>query len=327
LPYEALSRRRGMRLLGPPDHQRFIFGRGMMSDDGEHACIVAQCLCEWDGDVGRFQRRLAARLRWWLLGIPAGIGGATLRAILKLWIGIPPHTSGVYSAGNGPAMRSVILGTIIDDQRLREVVMASTKITHVDPKAFCGAMAVAIATRCASKGESGSAFLEQIRTALACDNASELIELLEQSCKSAEVNESTMEFAERIGCRNGVSGYMYHTVPVAIHAWLRNPSSYENAVSDAIRCGGDTDTVAAIAGGIVGAGVGAEGIPTEWRERLAEWPRNTKWIEKLAASVDEAARENRAVHPPRVGPIVLLRNLLFILVVMIHLARRALPPY
>ena len=46
LPYENLSRRRGVRLLGEPDRHRFLFGRGMVSDDTEHTCMVAQALCD-----------------------------------------------------------------------------------------------------------------------------------------------------------------------------------------------------------------------------------------------------------------------------------------
>ena len=35
-----------------------------------------------------FARRMAWRLRWWLLGLPVGLGRATLRATLKLWCGL-----------------------------------------------------------------------------------------------------------------------------------------------------------------------------------------------------------------------------------------------
>ena len=45
LPYEGLSKRRGVRLLREPDRHRFISGRGMVSDDTEHTCMVAQALC------------------------------------------------------------------------------------------------------------------------------------------------------------------------------------------------------------------------------------------------------------------------------------------
>src|SRR5579871_1653430 len=84
LPYEALSRRRARRLFGTPDRHRFVLGRGMVSDDTEHSCLVLQALCRSGGDVERFRTRLAWSLRVWLQCIPAGMGFATLRAILKL---------------------------------------------------------------------------------------------------------------------------------------------------------------------------------------------------------------------------------------------------
>lgn len=44
LPYEGLSRRRGQSMYGAPDRYRFCFGKGMVSDDTEHTCMVAQAL-------------------------------------------------------------------------------------------------------------------------------------------------------------------------------------------------------------------------------------------------------------------------------------------
>ena len=55
LPFERLSRRRASRLLGSPSQHRFIFGRGMVFDDTEHTCIVAQALIGSEGDINRFQ--------------------------------------------------------------------------------------------------------------------------------------------------------------------------------------------------------------------------------------------------------------------------------
>ena len=62
LPYEGLSRRRGVRLLGEPECHRFVFGRGMVSDDTEHTCMVAQALSESPADPEAFARRLGRRL-------------------------------------------------------------------------------------------------------------------------------------------------------------------------------------------------------------------------------------------------------------------------
>src|SRR6185436_14806633 len=103
LPREGLSPRRAQRLFGSgPLTHRLVFGRGMISDDTEHACMTMQALLASNGDVDRFRRSLAWRLRGWLVTLPAGIGWATLRSIVKLWLGF---SGGVSSAGNGPAMR------------------------------------------------------------------------------------------------------------------------------------------------------------------------------------------------------------------------------
>jgi ADP-ribosyl-[dinitrogen reductase] hydrolase len=81
----------------------------MISDDTEHCCMIAQALIVSAGEPDRFSQSFARRLRWWLLSFPPAIGWATLRALLKLWAGFPPEKSGVFSASNGPAMRSAIL--------------------------------------------------------------------------------------------------------------------------------------------------------------------------------------------------------------------------
>jgi ADP-ribosylglycohydrolase len=150
LPREGLSPRRAARLFGTaPLRQQFFFGHGMISDDTEHACMTAQALLIAGEDADRFTRSLAWRLRGWLLGLPAGVGFATLKAILKLWVGWPPARSGVPSAGNGPAMRAPIIGAYAgeDVEKLQRLVQASTALTHTDPRAQQGALLVALAAR------------------------------------------------------------------------------------------------------------------------------------------------------------------------------------
>src|SRR5450432_1683574 len=111
LPREGLSRRRARKLFGdPPLRHAFIGGRGMTSNDTEHACMTAQALLASHGDPRSFARSLSWRLRGWILALPAGVGLATARAAIKLWLGFGPDRSGVWSAGNGPAMRAAIIG-------------------------------------------------------------------------------------------------------------------------------------------------------------------------------------------------------------------------
>jgi ADP-ribosyl-[dinitrogen reductase] hydrolase len=132
LPTEGMSPQRIQRIYRGQLFHRFILGRGMVSDDTEHHFLVAQSLLEDCFDPNKFQRCLAKKLRYWLLGLPAGIGLATGQALLKLWMGFPPSRSGVWSAGNGPAMRSPILGLFFakDSEKLTRFVQASTRLTH-----------------------------------------------------------------------------------------------------------------------------------------------------------------------------------------------------
>jgi len=76
LPREGLRRDRAARIYRGPLRQRLLLGRGMLSDDTEHACMTAQALLVAGDDPRRFARVLAGELRWWLLGLPAAVGGA-----------------------------------------------------------------------------------------------------------------------------------------------------------------------------------------------------------------------------------------------------------
>jgi hypothetical protein len=121
---------------------------------------------------------------------------------------------------------------------------------------------------------------------------------------------------------------MYHTVPVALHIWLRRQSDYRGALIETVRLGGDTDTVGAVVGALVGARVGKEGIPAEWRRDLWEWPRTTAWMERLGARLVKSCNDQASEGAMPLNWIeLLLRNLLFIPLVLAHGLRRLLPPY
>jgi ADP-ribosyl-[dinitrogen reductase] hydrolase len=302
----------------------------MVSDDTEHTCMVAQSLLASGGDVEDFRSQLSWRFRWWLLNLPAGIGLATLRAILRLWIGFGPQRSGVFSAGNGPAMRAAILGAVIEDREsLRELVSASTRITHTDPKAEFGAFAVALAAQLARRGELVSAdfYLAELRSSLP-GGAAQLISLIAGAAAFAKEGRSTESFADSLGLATGVSGYVYHSVPIAIHAWLANQHNYWGAITSVIQCGGDTDTTGAIVGGIVGAAVGKSGIPPEWLAGLQEWPRTVRCMERLGLQLDDFAQTKAGQSPIELPMFCTLpRNLFFMAVVLFHGFRRLFPPY
>ena len=329
LPYEGLSPRRAAKMFPNTSKHHFLFGKGMVSDDTEHACFVAQALIRSNGDVNEFQKQLARSLRWWILGLPAGIGFATLRSIINLWLGKPPSKSGVFSAGNGPAMRSPILGVAFghDPRKLKQSVKACTEITHSDPKAYYGALAIALAAYQSASNEipSAESFQEKLGPLLQNEPADEFLDLVARAAGSAGKGESISDFAQSIGTRKGISGYIYHTVPCVLHVWFRNPEDFDTGIQEIIAAGGDSDTTAAILGGIIGARVGKDGIPVRWLSNIVEWPRSTGWMERLAIVL--AANTAHSKSPAYFAPAILIRNVVFFLAVLAHGFRRLAPPY
>ncbi len=331
LPREGLSRRRAARMYGERPLRHGLLGsKGMCSDDTEHTVMVALALVSSGAEPQRFAQDLAGRLRWWLVRIPAGIGLATLRACLKLWLGFGPSRSGVRSAGNGPAMRSALLGLVAETpQDMAELVRASTRVTHTDPRAEQGAAIVAAAARLAADQQikpGDYAALRQALLPLATDE--QLQEYLGKAIDASERGVAPDEFTNQLGLSRGVSGFVNHTVPVAIYCWLVNRGDFRAAVETAVCLGGDSDTVGAIVGAISGTEVGPVGIPKDWLDGLAEWPCSVSWMTQLASALAETVNTPRAMTPPRHGTLPLvLRNIWFTCVVLVHGLRRLLPPY
>lgn len=328
LPAEGMSRQRIRARWDGVWHHRFLFGHGMVSDDTEHTLFVAQALLTHPDDPMAFQRCLAWKLRFWLLGLPAGIGLATLKAILKLWVGISPSRSGVWSAGNGPAMRSAIIGAYFADDpaKRRAFVSASTRLTHTDPKAETAALAVAeAAVWAANQNESIEQWLTRV-SGLSCDEEWRLVCHKLADAQASET--SVMEFADSLGLQQGVTGYAYHSVPVALYACLRHRHDFRKALESALDCGGDTDTVGAIVGAIMGGQLGKQSIPAELIAGIAEWPRSVSLLDQVAGKLAQQTHQNTSFGPIEYfWPGLFLRNFIFLVVVLIHGFRRLAPPY
>jgi ADP-ribosylglycohydrolase len=330
LPRENVSRRRAARLFGgPPLRYQFLLGRGMVSDDTEHTCLVGQSLIAAPADADRFARDLGGRLRSWLLALPCAMGRATLKSVARLCVGVSIERSGVRSAGNGPAMRSALLGVCLGDDpyQLRTYVRASTRLTHTDPRAERGALLVALA---AHRGTFNGALVPWVREHLP-DADEELVHWAGVMDEHLQRQASVAELADALGLKHGVRGYIYHTVPVALYAWLRHPGDFVRAVEAVIVLGGDADTTGAIVGGLMGATIGASGIPPNLVDGLLDWPFSVSWMRQLADRIADTFREGKArtnITPPNYfWPGLLVRNLLFLVLVLTHAGRRLLPPY
>jgi ADP-ribosylglycohydrolase len=328
LPREGLSPRRAGRLYGQPTRLALLpGGRGLCSDDTEHAFMTAQALLASGADADRFAGALAWRLRGWLLALPPATGLATLRAILRLWCGVSPVHSGVRSAGNGPLMRAPLLGAaVLDPERRQRLVDVSTRITHRDPLAGEAARALADAAAATCLGQVRAAeVLSVVARHLRDERWRSPLARVEQAL-AADLTPDAWARASDLA--RGPTGYVLHTLPAALLCWLRRPTDPEGAIVDAVGLGGDSDSVGAIVGALAGAAAGAAAVPARWRDGLCDWPLTLARLAGVARRLAALARGASPGPEPLPGrALVPLRNLGFLAIVLAHGLRRLLPPY
>jgi len=192
------------------------------------------------------------------------------------------------SLGNGSAMRVAPVGLAYfkDLKRAASVAIESSRPTHSHPLAYQGAVLQCLAVATAvGLGEFASpqAFLVPLRASLKyfddlMQDTSRLIRALDAIEQGLARAASCAEMSDVLG--TGVTAH--ESVPMALYCFLRHPYSYADVISHAVFIGGDTDTIASMAGAISGAFLGDSAIPPRWRAAVREETYPVQVIESLA---------------------------------------------
>lgn len=332
LPRENLCRRRGLKMFGRgPLRYQLSRGRGIYSDDTQLMFLTAQALLKSRSDGKSFRRIFQKRLSWYLLSFPVGAGRATLRSAAKCWLmrlGVP---SGVNSAGNGAATRALINALAIHGtgHRLSRWVDESTKLTHTHPLASDGCQVLAALADHGATCKPNN-FDPQAALTVAIDASStrDFQHKLRELQVFLEQRRSPRAVARHFGWDQQVSGCIVPTTIMATYCWLRYPSDFRRAVESAVMLGGDTDSVAAIVGGLVGAHVGVRRLPAELVKGISGISHGPAWIEKLADRLSHWPHGPDDLHSApcqSVDPLgQLVRNAWTTTLVLKHAALRAI---
>jgi poly(ADP-ribose) glycohydrolase ARH3 len=178
------------------------------------------------------------------------------------------------SYGNGAAMRVAPVGLVFrgDRGRLWEEARLSALPTHRHPLGVEGAqlLALAVAHCCEAERLHPAAFFAEL--AAACDSE-------EYRAKLAEAPQVRSP-ADLAALGNRIEAL--HSVPTALASFALTPESYEETVANVIFLGGDTDTLAAMAGAVSGAYLGAERLPRRLVGLLESSPKGRDYLGKLA---------------------------------------------
>ncbi|MBL8684176.1 MAG: ADP-ribosylglycohydrolase family protein [Myxococcales bacterium] len=319
LAAEGLSAGVIAKRFGRVDRYRILGSVGWVSDDTEQSALVAQSLVRSAGDVEETVSAFRRAILGWFWRLPWGLGLATLRACLKLTLGLAK--SGVRSAGNGAAMRSAIVGAYFrDDERTRSrAASALAEVTHTDSRAVEGAVFVADVV--AAEG-TGRARLVAARERV---TNPELGASIDRALALADAGTTMLDAARTLGN----TGFTVHTLALASFAFAREEGrSVREILPELYGAGGDTDSIGAIVGAWLGAQRGVEAFDALWIERLQSGPFGLAHLRALATALARARSSGRGTQAPRFSwPWALARNLLMVPVILAHGFRRLAPPY
>ncbi len=193
-------------------------------------------------------------------GMLSGLGSSTLGALRALSQGAHWALAGIQgerAAGNGAAMRIAPVALLLDlddwsDKRCFDDIV---HITHKNEEALAGARAMALGI--------------QYMLAHSSPKLHELCEVVASSLFDSHTRDALMHlstqsvstYAEAVQY-TGTSGFAAHSVPAAFAAaCLAHSEGLEAVFLHIVSCGGDTDTIASMAGQLFGASAGIDALP------------------------------------------------------------------
>jgi ADP-ribosylglycohydrolase len=285
MPTQLLSRRQiterwGPLLVGfepaPPGHPIAAgMPAGAVTDDTEQAVLLGRLLLsgrvdpgEWAAALEGWEREMTAR------GSLDLLGPSTRRAIDAVRAGTPPEEAGRSGDTNGAAMRIAPVGLTVsagDLTALIDAVQQASLVTHNTSVALAGAAAVAAAVSAALDNTAATA---TERVAAATDAAVAAAALGSERGHwvagadvaarirwAAALVSGEPSAAEAIYSLVGTSVATQESVPAAFAVLSAVPEDPWAACLLAASLGGDTDTIAAMAGAIGGAAHGLSAFP------------------------------------------------------------------
>ena len=171
------------------------------------------------------------------------------------------------SFGNGSAMRAAPIGAYFHDAPAEEVIEQadlSAAVTHSHPEGRAGAVAVALAAWLAARSRGTGPDAGSDLLAMVADRLPPGLDVTAGLREAARLAADAPLDAAVAALGNGSRVSCQDTVPMALWLALHRLDDYESGVRHAVAAGGDTDTMAAIVGGIIAARVGCAGIPEPW---------------------------------------------------------------
>ena len=315
MPWETMSRKKILRITDGTGVTGFFDAQqrsssdttrlkaGDTTDDWQLTLSVAESLIRNRGfNVEDMVRAHVEAYRFSLVGW----GTTTKQAMREFehWFetggkeGRAPNVSSkIFRRGNGVAMKIAPIALLHQHERERYLeadVSNLGRMTHGDSLAWITAYALARIIQDVVRGGDGNlmGLVSQIRQLEKRCASGRLVQEA-FSCRlkamtspylcSASIDDVLLITGDGFDC--------VESVPVAIACAMRHLDDSRAGLLEAVNCGGDTDTNAAMAGAILGAHNGIEGWPTEWRNFRPEYAKTLDLGARLFGAVQKEDKQ------------------------------------
>lgn len=272
--------------------ERLQLPSGHYSDDTEMAECLATSLIQCGGFDGA---DVARRYLAWSQATPHGMGGTTRLAMESLAEGVSWQHSGITfddpnKVGSAPPMRAAPIGAYyLNDAAILKACRSDAYITHADPEAIAASFAVAMTVRLALQDVAPRAILPRVLDELVSFSRrsgsqhpqTHVEGALTRACLALSLGRASAE--EFMNESAGRRGNAWQITATAIYCALHHDNFCDGVIA-AVKLGGDTDTRGAIAGAILGARFGLEGIPDVYKTGLHQFERLAQLDRSLIAS-------------------------------------------
>ena len=237
------------------------------TDDTQMAEIVLRCLIEGranDDDLDATMTRMAAGFVDWMnhpQGGHRGPGRACLAGCRALARGVHWQEAGGETAGGcGTVMRAWPFGLVFADDLSRAELWAveHSKLTHRDPIALAASAAIAVGTRGSLLGHAVAQVIGDM-IAAAGRWSPRTAEMMQRAWDEARDGTTPDVTLDRLR-----SWAAHEAIAAAVYIFARHPDDARAAILEGANTPGDSDSIATLAGALVGARVGIAGLPEEW---------------------------------------------------------------
>lgn len=195
-------------------------------------------------------------------------GGSCMAGCKNLEKGVRWREAGVNSGGCGTAMRSMAYGIFFhgDPEKAADWAAEHAVMTHNHPMAKAAAAAVAAAVANLLCALTPKTLSPRMIVGLSMSDVADDWDKSTAAMVREAINSPGADPYDILDKYRGWAGH--EAVAASLWCFLQYPEDYEKAVLLAVNSPGDSDSLGAITGALVGACVGLSGIPERWVKQV-----------------------------------------------------------